>query len=150
MATGDITWFDQALADIANKVHNIDGDSIKFGLITTSTTPAATTANPCWGAGGSTNMSTNAVATGTAWTGPIDLNVTCALTGGLAKIAGDNVSIAQDAGGFTNARWGVFYNDTQAAKKCLAYVDLGSDRSIVTGPLAINWAAGGILTIDQA
>lgn len=151
MATGDIVWFDQALGDIPNAVHNVTTATLKLGLITSSTTPAATTSDPCWGAGGSTNMSTNKVAEATAWTGPATLTITTSgLSSGKFVLDGNDVTVAQDAGGFTNARWGIIYNDSQAAKKCLAYVDLGSDRSIVSGPLTITWATAGILTIDQA
>jgi hypothetical protein len=61
------------------------------------------------------------------------------------------VSLAQDASGFTNGRWGILYNDTAAGKQALAYVDLGSDRSLVTGPLTIDWngATNDILTLDS-
>ena len=129
MATGDVTWFDQALVDISKKLINLSADTIKLGLITTSTTPAATTAVPCWGAGGTTNMSTNAVATGTAWTGPVTLaSVTCSLSGGKMVFDAADVSVSQDASGFTNARWGIIYSDTATNKNCLAFLDLGSDR----------------------
>jgi hypothetical protein len=150
MATGDVTWFDQALVDISKKLINLSADTIKLGLITTSTTPAATTAVPCWGAGGTTNMSTNAVATGTSYTGPITLGtVSCTLSGGKMVFDAADVSVSQDASGFTNARWGIIYSDTATNKNCIAFVDLGSDRSIVSGPLSITWNASGILTIDQ-
>lgn len=153
MATGDVTWFDQALADVAGKKHNLltGGDTIKLGIITSAATPVATTADPRWGAGGSTNFSSNQVATGgTSYTGPITLSsVTGALSGGAFVFDAADVNIAQDASGFTNGRWGIIYNDTSAGKECLAFVDLGSDRSIVTGPLAITWGAS-ILSLDQA
>ena len=108
MATGDVTWFDQALVDISKKLINLSADTMKLGLITTSTTPAATTAVPCWGAGGTTNMSTNAVATGTAWTGPVTLaSVTCSLSGGKMVFDAADVSVSQDAGGFAERRRGI-------------------------------------------
>lgn len=71
MATGDVTWFDQALLDLGKKIHDLSTDVLKLGLVTSTVTPSATTADPRWGAGGGTNLSTNAVATGTAWTGPV-------------------------------------------------------------------------------
>lgn len=149
MAAGDIHWFDAALLALGSKVHNLGSDTLRLGLVTAGTTPSKTTANPTWGAGG-TNLSTNAVATGTAYTGPVALATpSWSLVAGVPTLRAADVSIAQDAAGFVNARWGVIYNDTAAGKPALAFVDLGSDRSIVGGPLAIDWGGAGtdILTI---
>lgn len=152
MATGDITWFDQALLDLGEKIHDLSTDVLKLGLVTSVVTPAANTADPRWGAGGGTNLSTNAVATGTAWTGPVTLaSVTWTIVAGTPTLdAADPAQIAQDGAGFTNARWGIIYNDTAAGKQALAFVDLGSDRSIVSGPLTITFNASGVLTLNQA
>lgn len=152
MAAGDIVWFDQALLDLGKEVHQLATDTLKLGLIDAGVTPAATTADPCWGAGGTTNLSSNAVATGTAWTGPVTLaSVAWTLVGGTPTLdATDPTTIAQDAGGFTDARWGIIYNDTATNKNAIAYLDLGSARSIVTGPLTITFNASGILTLNQA
>lgn len=151
MATGDITWFDQALLDLGKKVHDLSADTIKLGLVTSTVTPSATTADPRWGAGGGTNLATNAVATGTAWTGPVTLaGGSWTIVGGTPTYdATDPTQIAQDGSGFTNARWGIIYNDTAAGKQALCFIDLGSDRSIVTGPLSITFNASGVLTLNQ-
>jgi hypothetical protein len=62
------------------------------------------------------------------------------------------VTIAQDAAGFTNARWGIIYNNTNAAKQAIGFIDLGADRSIVSGSLTLDWsgATDDILTITQS
>jgi hypothetical protein len=59
------------------------------------------------------------------------------------------VTVNQDGSGFTNARWGIIYNDTAAGKQAVGFVDLGSDRSIQGGALTIDWsgANGDIFTI---
>lgn len=152
MAAGDIVWFDQALLDLGKEVHQLATDTLKLGLITAAVTPATSTSNPCWGAGGSTNLSTNAVGTATAWTGPVTLgSVTWTIVSGTPTLdATDPTTIAQDASGFTDARWGIIYNDTATNKNAIAYIDLGSTRSIVTGPLSITFNASGILTLNQA
>lgn len=151
MATGDVTWFDQALLDLGKKIHDLSTDVLKLGLVTSTVTPSATTADPRWGAGGGTNLSTNAVATGTAWTGPVTLaSVAWTIVAGTPTLdAADPAQIAQDGSGFTNARWGIIYNDTAAGKQALCFIDLGSDRSIVTGPLSITFNASGVLTLNQ-
>lgn len=154
MATGDIKWFAQALHDLGNKIHDIDGDTLKLALVTNTTVPSLSTAAPHYGGTGTTNFATNAVATGTAWTGPVTLaNKSWSLVSNVPTFRADNpATIAQDAGGFTNARWGIIYNDTDANKRCIAFVDLGSDRSLVSGSLAIDWsgATNDILTITQS
>ena len=152
MAAGDIVWFDRALLDLGEKIHDLSSDTFKFGLVTSVVTPATTTSDPRWGAGGGTNLSTNAVATGTAWTGPVTLgSVTWTIVAGTPTFdAADLTQIAQDASGFTNARWGIIYNDTAAGKQALFYYDLGTDRSIVTGPLTITFKASGVATLNQA
>jgi hypothetical protein len=155
MAAGDIKWFAQALEDIGNKIHNIGSDTLKVGLITSATTPAIGTAAPHWNGTGTTDMSANKVSEGgTTWTGPKtlasktwSLNATTVPT-----LRAAIISLAQDASGFTNARWGILYNDTDANKRCLAYVDLGVDRSIVTGSLDLDWygANNEILSLTQS
>ena len=64
MARGDIKWFAQALHDLGNKIHDLDGDDIRMGIVTNATVPAVSTAAPHWGGTGTTNFATNQVATG--------------------------------------------------------------------------------------
>lgn len=158
MAVGDIVWFDQALLDLGSKKHNLGSDTLKLGIVKSAANggvdPAATTSDPRWGAGGSTNLSSSQVATaGTSYTGPQTLaSVTWSLVTGVATLRAAVVTLAQDASGFTNGRWGIIYNDTSSGKEALAYVDLGTDRSLANGALTIDWysASNDILTLDQA
>lgn len=153
MAAGDIVWFDQALLDLGIKRHDLSADTIRVGFITSAVTPTTTTADPRWGSGGGTNLSSSSVATaGTSYTGPIALATkTWAIQSGVPTLRADVITMAQDASGFANARWGVIYNDTDAGKRALAFIDLGSDRSLVTGSLTLDWQGAGndILTLDQ-
>lgn len=152
MATGDVTWFRQALLDKGKKLHDLSADAIKLGLITSAVTPAATDADPRWGSGGTTNYSTSQVNTGTSYAtgGPTIANTSWALQSNQPELRGDPVTVAQDATGFTNARWGIIYNNTDAGKRAIAFVDLGSDRSIQGGPLTIDWnGASNIILRDS-
>ncbi len=145
MAAGDIKWFDEALLALGDKVHNLSADVLKLGIVNNTSPPTKTTANPTWGAGG-TNLSTNQVATGTAYAGPVTLaSKTWSIVAGVPVLRALDITIAQDAAGFTNGRFGVIYNDTATGKPCLGFIDMGSDRSIVTGPLVLDFeaAAGG-------
>lgn len=152
MAQGDVKWFAQGLHDLGNKIHDLDGDDWRLGIITSVVTPAVNTAAPHWGGTGTTNLATNQVATGgTSYTGPIVLTSEAwalSATGGVSDFA--DISLAQDASGFTNGRWGIVYNNTDVNKRAVAFIDLGSDRSLVAGPLAINMNASGVLSLAQA
>ncbi len=152
MAAGDFKWFAQGLHDLGNKIHDLDSDDWRMGLVTSTTTPAVNTSAPHWGGTGTTNFATNQVGTGgTSYTGPIVLTSEAwALNATGAAMDCADISLAQDASGFTNARWGIVYNHTDANKRAVGFVDLGSDRSIVTGSLAINMAVAGILALSQS
>ncbi|MCL4695440.1 MAG: hypothetical protein KJ023_00035 [Burkholderiaceae bacterium] len=154
MARGDIKWFAQALHDLGNKIHDLDADDIRMGVVTNAVTPAINTAAPHWGGTGTTNLATNQVPTGTAYTGPVTLTgETWALTAAGADFRLTNVTIAQDAGGgFTTGYWGVIYNNTDANKRALAYVDLGGPVGNQAGPIDFDWngASGDVLRLAQA
>jgi hypothetical protein len=150
MAAGDVILFDQALKDLGDEDHNLGSDTIKLALTDGTTTPAADTADPRWGAGGTTDFSAEEVTPGGNYSaGGETLTATWTLTSGAAKFDADNVSIAQDAANPTNARWAVAYNDTNAGKSCLFAVDLGAAIDMSANALAINWAATGIFRLNQ-
>ena len=154
MARGDIKWFAQALHDLGNKIHDMDSDAWRLGIVTSTTTPGVNTTAPHWGGTGTTNFSTNPVATGTAYTGPNTLTVnswTLTASGADWRLA--DVTIAQDAGGgFSNAAWGIIYNNTDSNKRAVAYVDLGGPIGNVSGPITIEWsgATNDVLRLAQS
>lgn len=163
MATGTIKWFAQALEDLGNKLHNINGDTLKMGIVTTSTVPSLSTAAPHWGGTGTTNFATNQVATtGTSYTGPKTLEIssggggsqTWALVSNVPTLRADTITMAQDASGFTNGAYGIIYNDTDANKRAIAFIELssGGTLSLVSGQVVIDWsgASNDILTITQS
>ena len=151
MAAGDFKWFAQGLHDLGNKIHDLDTDDWRLGLITSAATPAINTAGPHWAGTGTTNFATNQVATGTAYTGPIALaSESWTLTASGAAMDFADVTVAQDASGFTNARWGIVYNNTDANKRAIGYLELATDRSIVGGSLTLTINASGSLALSQA
>lgn len=154
MAVGDITWFRAGLLAVGTKLIDLNADTIKLGLVKSAANsgidPTNTLADPRWGAGGTTNLSSSQVATGTSYTtgGPSLTTKTFALQSNVPTLRADIVTIAQDAAGFTNARWGILYESVTT--RAIAFVDLGSDRSVVGGALTIDWngATNDILTIS--
>jgi hypothetical protein len=140
MARGDIHWFNRALLDMGKKLHDLSADTLKLGIITNGVTPDVNTADPRWGAGGSTNLSSSQVATGTGYAGPITLTGTSwAQQSNIPTLRAAVVTVPQDAAGFSNGYWGVIYNDTDPGKRAIAYVDLGGPVGIVNGPLTADW-----------
>lgn len=149
MAQGDFIWFNAAKAKLGLKLLNLDTDTIKLGLVTNAVTPAATTANPCWGAGGTTNFSTNQVTPGGNYAsgGPTLANNTFTEAGGVATFDGDAVTIAQHASNPTNARWAILYSDTATAKDCLGFLDLGGVTDLSIGGFSATPNVAGIMTL---
>ena len=152
MAAGDVFYTDQYLVDVQEGVHDQETDTFKVGLITSATTPAVTTADPRWGAGGTTNWSTNEVAVGGNYAagGPAIANPSVTLTGGAGVFDGDDISILVDGANPSDARWGIIYNDTAAGKQVLGYLDLGSVIDLSSLGFSIAWNAAGISSMNQA
>ena len=156
MATGTVKWFAQGLMDLGNKIHDMDGDDWRMGIVTTATVPSVTTASPHFGGTGTTNFATNQVATaGTSYTGPVVLTTeSWSIVSGVVTWRADVVNLAQDASGFTNGAYGIIYNNTDANKRAIAYVELSAagSLSLVAGAVSIDWngATNDILTLTQS
>jgi len=159
MATGDIKWFAAGLLQLGTKIHNLTSDTLKMGIVTSATAPSIDTAVPAWGAGGTTNFLSNQVATGgTSYTAPVTLaSVTWTTVGsgpGVPTLRATDITLAQDASGFTNGAYGIIYNDTDASKRAIAYIELssGGAASLVAGSLTINFQGAGtdVLKITPA
>lgn len=153
MAAGDITAFYQFKVDLGNKIHDLDGDTWKFALITSTLAPTAADAAPHWGGTGTSDLSTNQVTPGGNYsTGGVTLT-TMAFTNSSGTVSwkADKVSIAQHASNPTNARYGVIYNSTDTNKRAAVWIDLGSAINLTTGPFEFRFAGvdgnGTILTL---
>lgn len=141
MAQGDVVPFEQFKVDVAEGIHNLETDVINIALTTGVTTPTAATPDPRWGAGGTTNFSTEQVATGGSYTGPVALaNPSVTLVSGNADIDWDDPATwTQNGANPTNATWGIVYNDTATGKQCICYVDIGGAFDMTTGDLTITF-----------
>lgn len=146
MSAGQIIKFGDTFVNYSTA--NFGSHTFKVGFIKSAANggidPTANTAAPCWGSGGTTNLSSSQVATGgTSYTGPQTLaGVSFSNVSGVATFSANNLTIAADASGFTNARWAIIYDDTDANKRAICAVDLGADQSIATTGLTIQWNSG--------
>jgi hypothetical protein len=152
MAAGDFKWFAQGLHDLGNKIHDLDTDDWRMGIVTSATPPTVNTAAPHWGGTGTTNFATTqASPLAGDYTAPITLlSEAWTLNATGANMDCADIVLAQNGGGFTNGRWGIVFNNTDANKRAVGYLDLGSDRSLQAGSLTITMNASGILSLSQA
>ena len=149
MAQGDVVLFNQAKEELGLGDWNLSTDTVRLALITSTVTPTATTADPRWGAGGSTNLSTNEVSAGGNYTaGGQDITNTWTRATGTVTFDGADISWVQNGSNPTDARWGILYDDTDSENKCIAFVDLGSVFDMSGGDLNVNWNASGIFTLS--
>ena len=128
-------------------------NTIKAGFITSTTTPAVNDSDPRWGAGGSQNYSTNEVTAGGNYSaGGVTLSgTTSSLASNVTSLnCTSPISVAANASNPTNARWVVFYDNTDAGKRVFGFLDLGGVVSLVPGiQININGAASGTQPVFQ-
>lgn len=149
MAKGDFTFFNQFLLDEGLKLHNLDTDSIKLAYINNTVTPTAATADPRWGAGGTTNLSSNEVTGGNFAAGGIDVAVT--FSGTPPTLDATDQSIAADGSNPNDVFWGILYNDTDTGKRAIGFYDMNGGAALDCTPgLNFNFHASGIATKAQS
>lgn len=155
MATGDIKWFQQAVLDLGNKIHNLSSDALQLGIVTATTVPALGTAAPHWGGTGTTNFAANQVGTGGGYTGPIALSgVTWSNVSGVITLRATDIVVPQNAAGFSNGAYGIIFNNTDANKRAIGFIELSAagTMSIVSGSFTIDFQGAGtdVLRITPA
>jgi len=152
MAAGDVVFYEQFYVDVQEGIHNLETDTIKLGLVTSTYTPTAADADPRWGAGGTTNTSTNEVTAGGNYpAGGLSVaNPSVTLVSGQGEFNADDVSATQNASNPTDARWGVIYNDTALGKQAIGYLDLGAVIDLSAGDFSVQWDLNGISRMGAA
>ncbi len=146
MATGDVTFFEEAL-DVAFFGGWEAADDIKCAILDNTTPPTAAFATPRLG------LFTEVGTAGTYITGGTSLGTWGALSveagGTLTFDSGTNPTWAQDGANDVDAYWGLLYNDTDTGgpDNAFAYVELGGPVDMSAGSLTISWHANGIFTI---
>jgi hypothetical protein len=149
MARGALTVFQEFALTVGLEGHQLETDVLKIGIIDNVITPTAGDATPAWGATSGVDYDGNEVSTAGGYTanGETIANNTYTEAGGTGTLDGDNIALSQDGSGFTDAYWGIIYNDNHATKAAIAFVEFDGPVSEQAGPVAVNWNASGILTI---
>lgn len=152
MAQGDVLDFNSFAENLGNSLFDLSGDVFKMGIVDNTIVPTQIAVDSRWGAGGTVNFATNEVTPGGNYAagGPsLSAVITDNWTSsaGVHTFDGDDVNIAQNAANPSGAFWGIIYDDTDAGKRCLAYVDLGGPIDLSAGLFTITWNANGIIQI---
>jgi len=141
MARGDLTLFEEFAKMLGSENFVFGSDTTKVALFDTSASFAATDASPVY-------SSTNEVSgTGYSAGGATIASPTYTEASGVATFDGANITWSQNASGFTGATSALIYDDTNATKMAIGWVDLGSAVSQQDGDVTISWNASGIFTV---
>jgi len=147
VAKGDLTVFEEFAKDIGLKLHQLDTDTHKLGLISTAASTGAvvaSNASPTWSDFSGAEVSGSGYSAGGATVASTALTEAA----GVATFDGSDVTWSQNASGFVNGRSAILYSSTASASNAICYVDLGSSNvSLVDGDITVAWNASGILTI---
>lgn len=151
---GTVVVFDAYLENVWDSgIHDFGASPnvIKCAIVNNTITPTTTTANPTWGAGGTTNLAANEQ-TGGNFTagGQTCATATATLNAGTLEVDfGDPATWSQNASNPTTCDYGIIYDDTATNKNCIGYVELGTQFDATTGDLTITWGAP-FHTVNQA
>ena len=160
MAVGDTGFFNSFINDMMNKVHDFQTtsqDEFKVGLIeaTTGATCTAGVVVPHWGGTGTTDLSAYELTAVSSYVaGGSSLSVTYTQS----AIAGQGVIDFQlnphwdrnTTGPQRTARYGVIYNNTDANKRCIGWIEVHpTGFDLTSGSLDIEWEPTGFLRIQM-
>ena len=149
MAQGTVTMFEEFLGTIGIGEFNLNTDEYRIGIITSANAPIANDPDPGWHASRTTNfLATEVTPGGNYSTGGTDITNIFSEAAGVATFdAADLLPyVAQNASNATDARWGILYNNTDADKKAIGFLDFGSVFDMTTGDLNITWNGSCIFT----
>lgn len=149
MAQGTVTMFQEALGSIGLGEFNLNTDEYRIGIVTNANPPLTGDADPGWAVARTTDFSATEVTPGGNYaTGGTDITNLFSEVGGVATFDASNLLpyVAKDASNPSDARWGILYNNTGAAKKAIGFLDFGSVFDMTTGDLNITWDGSGIFT----
>jgi len=152
MAAGNVVFYEQFYVDVLEGIHDLENDTINLGLVSATYTPTAADADPRWGAGGTTDTSTNEVTPGGNYpAGGLNVaNPSVTLVLGEGEFDADDVSALQNVSNPSGARWGILYNNTAVGKQAIGYLDLGSVIDLSAGDFSVAWDVNGIARLGAA
>lgn len=134
MAT--FVFYDCFGEDEAEKVHNIDADTLKWAL--TNTAPNVTTHDEL--------ADITEIAAGNGYTaGGAAAGVSTSRAADVTTVTGSQTTFTASGGAIAAFRYLVLYNDTAVADELIGYLDYGSSQTIPDGQ-TLTIPAGTIFT----
>ena len=145
MARGDWTTFEEAALSVGSGLFDFTSHTLKLGLVNNSTVPTAADATPTWGDYSGNEVSTSG---GYSASGIALSSVSYTEASGAATLDDSgNISLAQDASGFTDAYWGILYDSSTSSSNAIGFLDLGGPVSEQAGAITITRNASGICAV---
>lgn len=157
MAQGTLTLFNEFALSKGDGRIDLDSHTFKAAWVTLQVggtpTIAADDAVPCWGAGGTTDLSAAEVAAGGGYAaGGITLTgITYTLAGAVATFdCNDLAWVSASSGDPDTAKTLIVYDDTATNKDAVGFMDLTTDGttaiSLLAGDVNIGINATGLFT----
>ena len=151
---GTVVVFDAYLENIWDSgIHDFGAspNALFCAIVDATITLATTTADPHWNGTGTTNLQANEQTGGSFTANGFSLATpTATLNAGTLEVDfGDPATWSQNAANPTTCDYGVIYDSTDTNKKCIGYVELGTQFDATTGDLTIAWGAP-FHTVNQA
>ena len=138
------TWTD--ILDTTQLAIDLDLETHKVAMFTDSVTPNFSTDT----AYGSAPYNANEVS-GTGYTaGGTALTTTALSESPTGTIKWDADDTSWSTSTITNAKFALIYADALAGNNVIVGINFGSNFSTTAGTFTIQWASGGILTLDIA
>ena len=122
MALATYVKFEKFVQDLAEKVHNLNTDTLNIYLTNTAPNVATHTVK----------SDLAEIATGNGYTGPQDTQNTGARAAGVYTVTGTKIVITA-SGNIATFRYIVLYNDTPGTKPLIGYWDYGLAVSMTVG-----------------
>lgn len=143
MSAGDVVLFDRAKLNLVNGVHVMDTDVIKLAILTNAVVPVEGAAAPIFA------DYTEVTTAGTYTAGGITLTVVLSEVSGIGKCnVTNNPTWLADALNGTDAYWGLIYNDSDATKRAIGFIDLGGVQDMVAEDLNVIWHPNGLFSFQ--
>ena len=145
MALGDVVVFEEALKALLDGTHDLDTHSFKVAILDNTVAPAAADATPALADYTEVGVAGSYVAGGLA------VKPKLSEVGGVVTFdLTTDPSWAQDASNDADAYWALLYNDTDAGKAAIGFIDLAGPFDMSGGSLTVTWHANGLFQLQVA
>jgi len=131
--------YQRFLANLMNKIIDLEADTIKVALLDNNHTPAATDNE--WA-----DVSANEISGAGYVAGGQDLAGKAVTQAAATKFDATNVTWSNAT---FSAYHAVLYDDTLAGKDLIASIDFGGEQAVADGTFTIEWSANGIITLSE-